>query len=125
MSDAHSTDDTRTERSADNTERVGTESSADDADMDAVSDIDIVTVERSYRGISVRLARHYLEKLGGEVVDTNNIQAESWSATLSAETVGVGPTLELTEVTVAFTGSQDALDTLIDRFSQKAMRAGG
>jgi|APHM01.1.fsa_nt_gi hypothetical protein len=125
MSDAHSTDDTRTERSADNTERVGTESSAGDADMDAVSDIDIVTVERSYRGISVRLARHYLEKLGGEVVDTNNIQAESWSATLSAETVGVGPTLELTEVTVAFTGSQDALDTLIDRFSQKAMRAGG
>jgi len=83
------------------------------------------TREKSFRGISVRLARHYLEKLGGEIVDDERVEGEGWTASLSAEKVSIGPTLELTEVTVVFAGDPETLDALIDRFSQKAMRAGG
>lgn len=83
------------------------------------------TVEKQYRGISKRLARTYLENLGGEAKDDGDtVVADDWRATLSAEKVSVaGGTLELTEVTVVFEGED--LDPLVEEFSQKAMRAGG
>jgi hypothetical protein len=81
--------------------------------------------ERSYRGISLRLAREYLVKLGGDPVADDRVEGDGWVASLSAETVSIGPTLTLTEVTVVFEGDAEALDPLIERFSQKAMRAGG
>lgn len=81
--------------------------------------------EKAYRGISKRLAIHYLENLGGEHVEEDVVEANDWQATLSSEKVGVGSTLTLTEVTVVFEGEEDALEELIERFSQKAMRAGG
>jgi len=84
-----------------------------------------VTRERSYRGISLRLAREYLVKLGGEAVAEDRVEADGWAASLSDETVSIGPTLTLTEVTVVFEGDSGALEDLIERFSQKAMRAGG
>ncbi|WP_135828787.1 hypothetical protein [Halorussus halobius] len=90
-------------------------------------------VERSYRGISERLARHYLTNLGGRVRDADDggdaqqpaVVADDWRATLSSEKVGVGPSLTLTEVTVVFEGDEAVLDDLVARFSRKAMRAGG
>jgi molybdopterin synthase sulfur carrier subunit len=84
-------------------------------------------VERSWRGISERLALEYLEGLGGERVDDHAVEAEDWRARTSAEKVPVyeGSTLELTEVTVVFEGEPGALDPLIERFARKAMRAGG
>jgi len=85
----------------------------------------VVRRERSYRGISIRLAREYLVKLGADAVDDDRVAADAWSASLSAETVSIGPTLTLTEVTVVFEGEPETLDPLIERFSQKAMRAGG
>lgn len=86
--------------------------------------------EKSFRGISVRLAVQYLENLGGESgeapAETDAVVvAEDWQATLTSERVEVGPTIELTEVTVVFEGDPDRLDDLVERFSQKAMRAGG
>ena len=84
-----------------------------------------VTREKSYRGISLRLAREYLVKLGGEAVAEDRVEADGWAASLSAATVSIGPTLELTEVTVVFEGDSEALGELIPKFSQKAMRAGG
>jgi molybdopterin synthase sulfur carrier subunit len=88
--------------------------------------------ERAYRGISPRLAVHYLVNLGGTErtahdagADARLVEGDGWRATLTAETVTVGPTLSLTEVTVVFEGDADRLDGLIERFSQKAMRAGG
>ncbi len=84
--------------------------------------------ERSYRGISARAAAGYLENLGGERVDDSVVEAAdgTWRASLSEEKVDVGPSLKLTEVTVAFEGENaDALDRLVERFSQKAVRAGG
>jgi hypothetical protein len=106
--------------------------------------------ERSYRGISARAAIGYLERLGGEQVQSADsegegsddeegngtdvdgdaeaetiVEGEGWRAALSAEKVGVGPTLELSEVTVRFEGEPDVLEPLIEDFSQKAMRAGG
>jgi hypothetical protein len=93
---------------------------------------DWVHRERAFRGISVRLAVHYLGNLGGTVVhetatdgDPRLIAAEDWRATLSSVEVGVGPTVSLTEVRIAFAGDPDGLDALVDRFAQKAMRAGG
>ena len=84
-----------------------------------------VVRERSYRGISIRLAREYLVKLGGEAIEDDHVEADAWTASLSAEKISIGPTLTLTEVTVVFEGETGTLDPLIERFSQKAMRAGG
>lgn len=84
-----------------------------------------VTREKSFRGISVRLARNYLENLGGEAVADDRVEGDDWAASLSAEKAGVGPSLTLTEVTVVFEGNPESLETLIPDFSQKAMRAGG
>jgi len=87
--------------------------------------------EKSFRGISKRLAVHYLTNLGGELVSGDpedreqaRVEAEDWTATLTVEKVSVGPTVKLTEVTVAFEGTDD-VDSLVEQFSQKAMRAGG
>lgn len=80
---------------------------------------------RSYRGISARAAIGYLEGLGGNQVDERRVEGDGWQAELSADTVGVGPTLTLTEVTIEFEGERAVLDELVDTFSQKAMRAGG
>lgn len=86
---------------------------------------DLMEVTRSFRGISLRLARHYLESVGGEVIDEHHAAGEDWEAELEADTVAIGPSLELTEVTVTFTGEEEALDEVVDRFAQKAIRAGG
>jgi hypothetical protein len=82
-------------------------------------------LERSFRGISLRLARRYLGNLGGSVVDDHTVAGDGWTATLTAEKVSIGPSLQLTEVTVVFDGDEAVLDALVEDFAQKAMRAGG
>lgn len=87
--------------------------------------------EGAYRGISRRLAAHYLRNLGGELVGTDDpaeatrVDGDGWRATLAAETVTAAASITLTEVTVSFAGDPDALDDLIPKFERKAMRAGG
>ncbi|GAB3325717.1 hypothetical protein EI982_10720 [Haloplanus rallus] len=81
--------------------------------------------ERSFRGISKRLAIQYLETLGAEQVSEGRVEADDWAADLSAQTVGVGPSVSLTQIDFVFEGDPDVLDPLIERFAQKAMRAGG
>ena len=86
----------------------------------------MMEVTRSFRGISSRLAENYLRNLGGESVDGEwDIEGEGWRASLSEEKVGVGPSLQLNEVTVVFEGEEETLEELIPEFAQKAMRAGG
>lgn len=92
---------------------------------DGSTDRDSVRRERSFRGISPDLAATYLTNLGGERASEAEVVGDDWRATLSADTVSIGPSLTLTEVTVAFEGDPETLDTLIERFAQKAMRAGG
>lgn len=82
-------------------------------------------VERSFRGISERLVVRYLTNLGGERVDDDTVEGDDWEATITSETVGIGPSLTLTEVTVTFEGPEERLESLVDAFAQKAMRAGG
>lgn len=82
-------------------------------------------VERSYRGISIRLALVYLESIGGEGTGDRSAHGAGWTAELSAEKVAIGPSLELTEVTVVFEGEKSVLDDVVPRFNQKAIRAGG
>jgi molybdopterin synthase sulfur carrier subunit len=90
---------------------------------------DETRVERSWRGISERLALDYLEGLGGERVDVDEhaVEADDWRARTSAEKVSIyeGSTMSLTEVTVVFEGDPEVLDHLVERFARKAMRAGG
>ena len=83
--------------------------------------------EKQYRGISQRLAIHYLEGLGGEQVSENVVEDTDgeWRVSFSSEKVEIGPTIELTELTIAFEGDEEVLDPLIERFGRKAMRAGG
>jgi molybdopterin synthase sulfur carrier subunit len=98
-----------------------------DPEPDPEADREGTRIERSWRGISERLALEYLEGLGGERVDEHAVEAEDWRARTSAEKVSIyeGSTVTLTEVTVVFEGDPGALDALVDRFAQKAMRAGG
>lgn len=87
--------------------------------------------ERAFRGISRRLAAHYLSNLGGELVDGDDpasateIDGDGWRADLAADTVRIGPSLTLTEVTVTFEGEPAMLDRIVADFRRKAMRAGG
>lgn len=108
-------------------EDTGDEGSVDEVPADAEH------VEKSYRGISKRLAVHYLQNLGGDLTegtaegnDTARVAAEDWDATLSAEKVSVaGGTMTLTEVSITFEGDSETLPSLVEQFGQKAMRAGG
>lgn len=81
--------------------------------------------ERNYRGISGRAAIGYLESVGGNRTDDRTVEGEGWQASIVSDTVEIGPTLELTELTIQFEGDAETLDTVIDEFAQKAMRAGG
>jgi len=80
---------------------------------------------RAFRGISGRLAREYLSRLGGEVGEGGQVSGPHWSASITEETVEVGPSLTLTEVQITFEGAAEDLDELIPTFARKAMRAGG
>ena len=82
-------------------------------------------IERTFRGISERLAVRYLRNLGGERVAADVVEGDGWTARLSSDTVSIGPTLTLTEVTVVFDGESDVLESLVEDFARKAMRAGG
>lgn len=78
---------------------------------------------RTFRGISRRAARGYLVGLGGEAVDDARVEGDGWTATIEADRVPVGRSLELNEVTITFEG--DDIEELVDAFARKAMRAGG
>ena len=41
--------------------------------------------EKAFRGISQRLAAHYLRNLGGEGETDDRVDGDDWTATLSAE----------------------------------------
>ncbi|MBZ6494391.1 MULTISPECIES: hypothetical protein [Natrinema] len=82
-------------------------------------------ISRSFRGISERLVIRYLTNLGGEQVAEDTVEGDDWTATFSSATVDIGPSLQLTEVTIVFEGEEETLDPLVERFAQKAMRAGG
>ncbi len=114
----------------------GADSAADpdpdpDADADAGSSAGAGTVTRteSYRGISRRLAVHYLRGLGGETdapdEEATEVVADGWRAEVSAEPVTAAGAISLTEVTVTVEGDEATVDDLLERFGQKAMRAGG
>ncbi|PHQ46110.1 hypothetical protein DJ68_09105 [Halorubrum sp. C3] len=85
----------------------------------------------AYRGISRRLAAHYLRNLGGELVGTDDpaeatrVDGDGWRVTLSAEKVTAAAAIKLTEVTAEFAGDPDVLAELLPKYRQKAMRAGG
>ncbi len=81
--------------------------------------------ERSYRGISQRAALHYLEGVGGDRIDERTVEGDGWRASVASDSVSVGASLTLTEVTVHFEGESETLDAVVDAFSQKAIRAGG
>ncbi|SFR60653.1 MULTISPECIES: hypothetical protein [Halorubrum] len=85
----------------------------------------------AYRGISRRLAAHYLRNLGGELVGTDDpaeatrVDGDGWRVTLSAEKVTAAAAIRLTEVTAEFAGDPEVLAELLPKYRQKAMRAGG
>jgi MoaD family protein len=81
--------------------------------------------EKSFRGISERLAREYLVNLGGEKVGEHGVEGPDWSVETSAEKVNVAGSMMLTEVTVVFEGPPATLEPLMEKFGRKAMRAGG
>ncbi|MFC7202620.1 hypothetical protein ACFQJC_03780 [Haloferax namakaokahaiae] len=85
----------------------------------------MVTRERAFRGISTRLAIHYLENLGGTADGDDRVVGPDWSVEIATEPVSITESIQLTEVQLVFEGDEATLDPLIDEFAQKAMRAGG
>jgi hypothetical protein len=81
--------------------------------------------ERTFRGISRRLAVHYLVNLGGRSTGEGRVEGDDWTAEVTHQRVGVGPTLKIDEVSLVVEGDSEAVDPLLERFAQKAMRAGG
>lgn len=82
---------------------------------------------REFRGISKRLAVQYLETLGGTRADElgDRIDGDGWAADLSERTVNPAGSITLNEVRIHFVGEEATLKPVIERFAQKAMRAGG
>lgn len=82
---------------------------------------------REFRAISKRLAANYLENLGGERVDEagDRIEGDGWTAALAEKKVNPVGSITLNEVEVEFEGDREKLEPLIEKFAQKAMRAGG
>nr|WP_299236521.1 ubiquitin-like small modifier protein 1 [Natronomonas sp.] len=84
---------------------------------------------REFRGISKRLAANYLENLGGERSDSagDRVEGDGWAAELTERKVNPvpGASITLNEVRVEFEGDEERLRAVVDRFAQKAMRAGG
>jgi hypothetical protein len=81
---------------------------------------------REFRAISQRLAVQYLETLGGEVEDGGDrVEGDGWSADLSETKVNPVGAITLNEVRVEFEGDAETLEPLIEKFAQKAIRAGG
>ena len=84
---------------------------------------------REFRGISKRLAANYLENLGGERLDEagDRIEGDGWTAALTERKVNPipGASITLNEVRIEFEGEETSLEPLIERFAQKAVRAGG
>ncbi len=117
--------------------KASDESSVDDATADGAPTGEPpakegwVREERSYRGISRRLAAHYLQNLGGTLVDADEpakatrVDGDGWRVSLRAERVNVAGSISLTEVTVSFAGEPAVIEELIPKFKRKAMRAGG
>lgn len=85
----------------------------------------MATRERAFRGISTRLAIHYLENLGGEAVGENRVVGPDWAVDIVTEPVSITKSIQLTEVQLSFEGDEATLDPLVEEFAQKAMRAGG
>lgn len=84
-----------------------------------------VSRTRTYRGLSVRAAVGYLERLGGERTGDRAVEGDRWRATLTGGRVEISPSLTVKELTVEFEGDAETLDDLVEAFSQKAVRAGG
>jgi len=86
---------------------------------------DRVTVVRAFRGLTLEQAIGYLENLGGERRGEHAVVGPGWRAELTAEKVPVGPSYRLTQVTIAWTGEEAALDPVVLGFRLKAFRAPG
>lgn len=102
-----------------------------DADERVPAEVGWVRRSVAYRGISRRLAAHYLANLGGQFVDAETpeaatrIDGDGWRASLEAVEVRAAGSITLTEVRVSFAGDESVLKGLLPRFERKAMRAGG
>lgn len=84
-----------------------------------------VRITRSFRGLTEDVAIRYLEHTGAERVGDHEFEGDGWRATMSVDTVSVGPTFRLTEVTVTWIGDEDVLERVIAAFRVKALRAPG
>lgn len=85
----------------------------------------VLRVMRRFRGLTREQAVGYLESLGGDRRDANEVAGDGWRARLSTRRVPVGPSYRLTEVTVTWTGRPETVDRVVTNFRLKAFRAPG
>jgi hypothetical protein len=85
----------------------------------------VVRHTRRFRGLTLEQAVGYLEHLGGRRTGEDEVAGDGWTASLSTRKVPVGPSYRLTEVTVTWTGREDAVEPVVLGFRLKAFRAPG
>lgn len=82
-------------------------------------------ITQTFRGVPEWKIIDYLESVGGKQTDKTTVNAERWQASTKSTTVSIGPSMTLTEVTVKLQGEKEALEEILPKLKQKAMRAGG
>ncbi|MFB6112505.1 MAG: hypothetical protein ABEJ58_00210 [Halodesulfurarchaeum sp.] len=82
-------------------------------------------ITRAFRGQTLEAAIDYLENLGGTRIGETEVEGDGWRATLQKERVPVGPSYRLTEVTITWSGDEEAVEEVVAGFWLKAFRAPG
>lgn len=78
---------------------------------------------RRFRGLTLEQTVRYLESLGGTRTGDTAIEGDGWQATLERDTVPVGPSFRVTEVTLSCTGDPAVVEPLVLHFCLMAFRA--
>lgn len=76
------------------------------------------------RGLSLRLLKSYLVKLGARETQPNCFEGRGWTVTLEARKVPVLKSM-LDEIEVAFSGEPAAVQEAIVQLRKKTLRGGG
>jgi hypothetical protein len=76
------------------------------------------------RGLSLRLLKKYLGKMGAQEISNHHFSGEGWSVTMSVSTVRVLKS-DMDEIEVVFDGNPDAVRDAIAELRKKTFRGGG
>jgi hypothetical protein len=83
------------------------------------------TIVHEMRGIPLWLLREYLQEMGGTAIDDHFVQADGWNVHLTRlEPFRLG-SLEVGQTRLEIEIEDQLVETFMQQFSKKTLRAGG